>query len=73
MYRLPSPAERMAFLQPILRCGRRSFSQEQAFSRGLDLGDIDVRSIAPTLAKFLGFPFPTADLPPLNVLTARAK
>jgi predicted AlkP superfamily pyrophosphatase or phosphodiesterase len=35
---------------------------------GLDLGSIDMRSIAPTLAKVLGIPFPTADLPALNVL-----
>ena len=40
---------------------------------GLDLGDIDMRSIAPTPAKFLGLSLPTADLPPLNVLTAQAK
>jgi predicted AlkP superfamily pyrophosphatase or phosphodiesterase len=33
-----------------------------------DLGDIDMRSIAPTLAKVLNIPFPTAELKPLNVL-----
>jgi predicted AlkP superfamily pyrophosphatase or phosphodiesterase len=35
---------------------------------GADLGDIDMRSIAPTLARTMGFAFPTADLPPLDVL-----
>jgi predicted AlkP superfamily pyrophosphatase or phosphodiesterase len=30
-----------------------------------DLGDIDMRAIAPTLAKVLGVAFPSADLPPL--------
>jgi len=32
---------------------------------GLDVGEIDMRSIAPTIAKFLGAQLPTADLPPL--------
>jgi predicted AlkP superfamily pyrophosphatase or phosphodiesterase len=35
--------------------------------KGLDVGQIDMRSIAPTLAAYLGFPFPTADLPPLSL------
>lgn len=37
---------------------------------GVNLGVIDMRSIAPTLAKFLGFAFPTADQPALDVFTA---
>jgi len=32
---------------------------------GLNLGEIDMRSIAPTLAKLLGVSFPSADLRPL--------
>ena len=32
---------------------------------GLSLGEIDMRRIAPTLAAYLAFPFPSADLPPL--------
>jgi predicted AlkP superfamily pyrophosphatase or phosphodiesterase len=35
--------------------------------RGADLGDIDLRSIAPTLAKHLGVNLPTADLQALPV------
>ena len=38
---------------------------------GKDLGEIDMRAIAPTLAQVMGVPFPTADLKPLDVL-ARA-
>jgi predicted AlkP superfamily pyrophosphatase or phosphodiesterase len=34
---------------------------------GIDLGEIDMRSIAPTLAKYLGLSLPSADLPPLQV------
>jgi predicted AlkP superfamily pyrophosphatase or phosphodiesterase len=34
---------------------------------GTNLGDIDMRSIAPTLAKLLGVSLPDADLPALNV------
>ncbi len=37
---------------------------------GLNLGEIDMRSIAPTVAAYLGFPFPSADLKPL-VLAGR--
>jgi predicted AlkP superfamily pyrophosphatase or phosphodiesterase len=36
--------------------------------QGLALGEIDLRSIAPTMAAYLGFPFPTADLKALAVL-----
>jgi predicted AlkP superfamily pyrophosphatase or phosphodiesterase len=35
--------------------------------RGLNLGEIDMRSIAPTVAAYLGFPFPSADLKPLGL------
>jgi predicted AlkP superfamily pyrophosphatase or phosphodiesterase len=35
---------------------------------GKNLGEIDMRSIAPTLARVMGVPFPTADLKPLDVL-----
>jgi len=38
---------------------------------GLNLGDIDMRSIAPTLAKFLELPFPSADLPALDLFEKR--
>jgi hypothetical protein len=31
-----------------------------------------MRSIAPTLAKILQLPFPTADLPPLDIFTDSA-
>ncbi len=34
---------------------------------GLNLGQIDMRSIAPTLARYLGTGLPTADLPPLDL------
>jgi predicted AlkP superfamily pyrophosphatase or phosphodiesterase len=34
---------------------------------GVDLGEIDMRSIAATLAKAMSLPFPTADLPALPV------
>jgi len=34
---------------------------------GLNLGQIDIRSIAPTLAYFLGVPFPSAALPALDL------
>lgn len=35
--------------------------------QGVALGEIDLRSIAPTVAAYLGFPFPSADLKPLPV------
>jgi hypothetical protein len=35
---------------------------------GASLGDIDMRAIAPTLARLMNVPLPTADLPPLDVL-----
>jgi hypothetical protein len=34
---------------------------------GADAGEIDMRSVAPTLAKYIGAALPSADLPPLNV------
>lgn len=36
---------------------------------GQNLGDIDMRSIAPTLAHYLAVPLPSADLPPLPIST----
>jgi predicted AlkP superfamily pyrophosphatase or phosphodiesterase len=36
---------------------------------GADIGDIDMRSVAPTLAKILKISFPTAELPPLSVFS----
>jgi arylsulfatase A-like enzyme len=38
---------------------------------GLDLGDIDLRHIAPTLSGVLGIPFPGAELPALPLSSAR--
>ena len=35
--------------------------------QGLALGEIDLRNIAPTVAAYLDFPFPSADLKPLAV------
>jgi predicted AlkP superfamily pyrophosphatase or phosphodiesterase len=35
---------------------------------GKNLGEIDMRAIAPTLARIMGVPLPTADLKPLEVL-----
>jgi predicted AlkP superfamily pyrophosphatase or phosphodiesterase len=37
--------------------------------KGLNLGDIDMRSIAPTLARYLHVSLPSADLPPLPIST----
>ena len=34
---------------------------------GRNLGEIDMRAIAPTLARLMGVPLPTADLKPLDV------
>ncbi len=35
--------------------------------QGLALGEIDMRNVAPTVAKALGVPFATADIPPLSL------
>lgn len=35
--------------------------------RGLAIGEIDLRQIAPTLARILHAPLPAAELPPLNL------
>ncbi len=43
----------------------RFFIAGAAVGRGISLGEIDMRSIAPTLAAYLGFPFPSAELKPL--------
>jgi predicted AlkP superfamily pyrophosphatase or phosphodiesterase len=40
--------------------------------RGSNVGDIDMRSIAPTVAKLLGVALPAADLPALDVFTSPA-
>ncbi len=37
---------------------------------GFAIGEIDMRSVAPTVAKALGVEFPSADLPPLSVFAA---
>lgn len=41
--------------------------------KGVDLGAIDMRSFAPTLAELLGVPFPSADLKALPVWQVAAK
>jgi predicted AlkP superfamily pyrophosphatase or phosphodiesterase len=41
--------------------------------KGANVGDIDMRSIAPTLAKVLGVALPAAALPALNIFTNGAK
>ena len=38
---------------------------------GKNLGEIDMRAIAPTLARLMGVPLPSADLKPLDVRPAR--
>ena len=43
------------------------FIQGPGIGRGLDLGEIDMRSIAPTLAKFLGVKLDAAELRPLEL------
>jgi predicted AlkP superfamily pyrophosphatase or phosphodiesterase len=40
---------------------------------GRNVGDIDMRAIAPTLARLMGVPLKTADLPPLEVLAGARK
>jgi hypothetical protein len=47
------------------------FMAGPAVGNGVTLGEIDLRSIAPTLAAYLGFPFPSADLKPLALVGAR--
>jgi predicted AlkP superfamily phosphohydrolase/phosphomutase len=37
--------------------------------KGVTIGGIDMRSVAPTVARALQVPFPTADLPPLDIFT----
>jgi len=39
--------------------------------RRLSLGEMDMRSIAPTIAAYLGFPFPSADRKPLALSGAK--
>lgn len=43
------------------------FIAGQGIPPGLDIGDIDMRAIAPTLAQLMGVALPTADLPPLQL------
>lgn len=38
-------------------------------AKGRSLGSIDMRSIAPTLAKYLGVPFPSAEMPPQTIFS----
>ena len=47
------------------------FMAGPSVGRGVALGEIDLRSIAPTLAAYLGFPLPSADLKPLALAGAR--
>jgi hypothetical protein len=47
------------------------FMEGPDVAKGLALGEIDMRSIAPTVARYLGFPFPSADLKPLILAGAR--
>ncbi len=44
----------------------------EGIRKGVALGGIDMRSVAPTVAKALQVPFPAADLPPLDVFLAGA-
>lgn len=39
--------------------------------KGVTLGEIDMRNVAPTVAAYLGFPFPSADLKPLVLAGAK--
>ncbi len=48
------------------------FISGPGIKRGLNLGLIDMRSIAPTLAHCLGVKFTSGDLPALPIFTARA-
>lgn len=43
----------------------------EGIRRGVDLGEIDMRSIAPTLARFLGVPFPSAEAAAQEIFTER--
>lgn len=43
----------------------------EGIAPGRDLGAIDMRSIAPTLARVLGVPFPTAEQPALDLSHAK--
>jgi hypothetical protein len=38
-------------------------------ARNRDLGSIDMRSIAPTLAKVMGLSFPSAEVPAQEIFT----
>jgi predicted AlkP superfamily pyrophosphatase or phosphodiesterase len=43
------------------------FIEGPGIRQGVNLGEIDMRSIAPTLARFLGIQFTTAALSPLDL------
>jgi len=43
------------------------FMTGSSIRAALDVGDIDMRTIAPTLAKYLRVQLPSADLPPLQI------
>jgi Type I phosphodiesterase / nucleotide pyrophosphatase len=43
------------------------FIAGEGLRSGVNLGKIDMRSIAPTVARYLSVPLPTADLPPLPI------
>lgn len=45
----------------------------KGIKQGADVGQIDMRSIAPTLAKVMNVSFPTAELPPLDVFEGPPK
>ena len=44
------------------------FLSGAGIKKGLDLGIVDMRAIAPTLARVMGVPFPSADQPALSVI-----
>ena len=66
------PAARTAMRRRIRNCRRRSSSPGPGIAAGKNLGEIDMRAIAPTLARMMGVPLPTADLKPLDVLQSAA-
>ncbi len=45
------------------------FIAGEGIAAGRDLGSVDIRSIAPTLAKFMGVPFPSAEAPALEIFS----
>jgi predicted AlkP superfamily pyrophosphatase or phosphodiesterase len=49
------------------------FLSGKLIEKGTQWGEVDMRSIAPTLAKCLGLTLPSADLPPLKGIRARVQ